>query len=45
MLDGLIQQISNASYNANLWEKQHDYNVQLDNIRNENHTILYEVQK
>ena len=45
MLDGLIQQISNASYSANLWEKQHDYNVQLDNIRNENHTILYEVQK
>ena len=45
MLDGLIQQISNASYNANLWEKQHDYNLQLDNIRNENHKILYEVQK
>jgi len=45
MLDGLIQQISNASYNANLWEKQHDYNLQLDNMRNENHKILYEVQK
>ena len=45
MLDGLIQQISNASYDANLWEKQHDYNLQLDNMRNENHKILYEVQK
>jgi len=45
MLDGLIQQISDASYNANLWEKQHDYNLQLDNMRNENHKILYEVQK
>lgn len=45
MLDGLIQQISNASYDANLWEKQNDYNVQLDKIRNENYKILYEVKK
>lgn len=44
MLDGLITQLSTATYDPVLWEKNQRYNTIIDGIRNEDHTSLYEAQ-
>ena len=44
MLDGLITQLSNATYDSVLWEKNQRFNTIIDGIRNENHTSLYKAQ-
>ena len=44
MLNGLITQLSNATYDPIMWEKTQRYNTILDDIRNENHTSLYKAQ-
>jgi len=45
MLNGLITQISNATYDSKLWEKSQRYNHILDRSRNQDHNDLFEVQK
>jgi hypothetical protein len=44
MLTGLITQIKSAKFDQTLWERNQDYNQQLDQIRDENHLTLYKAQ-
>ena len=44
MLTRLIAQIKSAKFNPTLWERNQDYNQQIDQIRNENHLTLYKAQ-
>ena len=44
MLNGLITQLSNSTCDPALWEKSQNYNQVLDNIRQQDHTSLYQVQ-
>jgi organic radical activating enzyme len=44
MLTGLITQIKSAKFDQSLWERNQDYNQQLDQIRDENHLTLYKAQ-
>jgi molybdenum cofactor biosynthesis enzyme MoaA len=44
MLTGLITQIKSAKFDQTLWKRNQDYNQQLDQIRDENHLILYKAQ-
>ena len=41
MLTGLIAQVKSAKFNPALWERSQSYNQTLNQIRNENHSILY----
>jgi hypothetical protein len=44
MLKGLIGQIKSAKFNSALWEHSQSYNQTLDQIRNENYSILFKAQ-
>jgi len=41
MLTGLIAQVNSAKFDPTLWERSQSYNQTLDQIRHENHLILY----
>jgi hypothetical protein len=42
MVVGLRSAVEQSSFDAQLWQRTESYNNLLDNIRNENHKILYE---
>ena len=42
MVTGLIQQISDAKFNKELWQQNTQYNSILDNLRKENYQTLYQ---
>jgi hypothetical protein len=41
-VSGLLNQIQNSQFDSNLWERTQEYNSILNNIRDQNHTKLYE---
>lgn len=41
-INGLLAQIQNSRFDSTLWMRTTDYNNTLDQIRNENHNILYQ---
>lgn len=41
-ISGLLTQIQNSKFDPKLWSNTNDYNSILDQIRNENHSILYQ---
>lgn len=43
MLEGLIRQIKNANFDADLWAQSQHYNQTLDQIRNEDYLKLYQI--
>jgi organic radical activating enzyme len=44
MISGLLSQITNATFDQDLWDRTQSYNQVLNSIRNENHTDLYQEQ-
>lgn len=44
MVSGLLGQLHNSVFDPELWKRTQSYNRCLDDIRNENHLVLYEPQ-